>query len=1665
MPIRRFTTKDITITPNLDQFGGVYSFDFQPSAGETSSTLYINIVNQIGFYDVNFLKKAMSYLDGFRFDILGGDQAGGLTLFAFLVGYSESISNQSKTIRLEFKDGAHILDRIYVALLNKEIQASSQNSVPELKTFSKKIFCETCDLLNEKERFSVKTLNQHRIINNASHPLSRAVFGENIYGSPITGGVILVGRDKFTKTSCDMPDCDYNFTELKNAAAKIGVFINIPDLFPFYRVSDSGTLKEKLAHFCSKFGFGFRYDFSKNPRFGHYIYPTETPVGNNNVYGKLEILKEFAKNFKSLNPKDPVVINIADEESIDSTEKRFTSLLVKKNGEYNEKTKTVNYKAVLNPVKLKDVMKFNTQHSGFRSEEELISSSVVGKYSKVARVLYNVALSQSGKKPRNLIPLGFLPLAQLKGDQEKIEYIKGKSVPVKAEVNKTMEKWHAFFENSKLIPDYVEASKYPRRIKWNPEVFDVYIGVYSEENEKKYEKLETDVLKFLGKYYFNFITPNAVEPINHSSFVEGEITVKLTPESKSYFISDKVCSEVVPKNQPSPVPLNISAISSHDGEIVSAVENVGENLNSTNSGETWTKDDLPGNKPWTCVASSKNGEVVFSASSDGGIYGSMDSGQTWIVRRGDSLKWTSIACSSDGKTVYAVNSSEAKYYKSRDYGFTWDEEVHFILDPRLGLLSSIICSADGEARLGVAMGGSFLTLGVGVPAGFPVQLDMSITNLPPITCAACSDDGKTVFLSLGGGFIYRSQNYGYTDSWKPMELSPHESWSSVSCSSDGKKVTALTSKGELYISSDSGFSWILKKEIKGWRAVIVSRNGEKILGSTLDKKFFHLLFPKATLDGSFEEVLIKDASSISTGGENIAIVQSGGTILTSKDLGKTWISHHDDPKNWVDVDSSSSGKNIFSVNDDNGSYVAFSEDFGQTWLNLIENIPYFDPRKWTSIACSWDGKNVYAVDSLTGRLFCWKDERTRFDPPAPSSMSVEVSAPNEGVGAGPVQSFTSIACSGDGSRLILSTLSGRIYECDLVPNVPALFVFSISKENAGSISCVACSGDGQLLFFTVNGSFIYRKDNNIGNKVWTETNSSKENWVSISCSGSGKEAIALTSKGDLHVSSDFGAKWVLQAHPKTWKVATISKDGKTITGTVTDGRLFAVPFTDEVPASSTRTSKIEGELVFDESNPSTIDSEIKPKIECRPSSCSGLPLPFVDIMEGGMLPDGSKLFSPTDNKITIHERNPVFSGDDQMIAELLQQVTIRIEKHGCLTALESTEDVSNPLDIFKPMFFKINGQVSNYDVTVLDTKDIIAKLQLANFSSMAAKSSAGVVLDDRDKQNIINYTCLISPSKKLIDRLFKISPIHSAINTKDKTWFLETQARKIEEIKTSTNFCKAQEDPSSENDVKEIKDAVTGRFFTNPCYCKSSPFSGETEVFDPNKKPHITGLKNNIASGFVIELGEIFGKSHETLISLDQNLSPGELQVTLPCGTLLKDSILEEYAANFSETIRRAMYYYGFIKTLNNFSPIIHAAKINVSHEDLSSLVYREFSNPKVFSNFANGVGQLTNVPLEIENPMGAGFVSLLQYFDMIKTIEEKSSIISPRKKLTITLAATDSLGAFVNFLKASDGFSSISIEKSNDVLNLSLSFENKPPKKFDMFREISSMAKIGREF
>ena len=527
MPVRYFSTKDIeTNSPQLQALGYIYDFVFEPSVSTNGdASLNLNIVNESGIYNTDLIKGMMSFQKYFKFDILGGAEKRGITLYAYLVGYSEDISSTSKTLRLQFKDGSHILDRVFVALLNKEVRANGLNSMPENEVFTKKILCNNCDILSEKNFLSVD-FSQVRALNNASSPLMPPRQGHNVFGNSLSGGIILVGRETFTKSACEIPDIDFNFTELTRAARRIGIIIDIPDLFPFFRVKTGGKLKEVLGAFATRFGFSYRYDFTRNPEHGHYISAVEILHSSSQdsiVYRSINGVKKFAENYSPSEDDSPIVIGITDNESITSTVENYTAMRAQKNKEESTKTREVNYSVNLKSIKIRDIM--SDKFARNRTEEQVMISASLKKYSPVARVLYNISIDK-------LSVLGLYSTGN-KLDPKKVIAKLTTNITVDHNVIKTLTQWQLFFNEERL---YDKGGSLKKIISFDEDLFTMYTANYSSFEEAETSKFEDEIINFLGKYYYSPVVHKTVEKVD--GFLSNtSFSSKITPDVKDYLVA------------------------------------------------------------------------------------------------------------------------------------------------------------------------------------------------------------------------------------------------------------------------------------------------------------------------------------------------------------------------------------------------------------------------------------------------------------------------------------------------------------------------------------------------------------------------------------------------------------------------------------------------------------------------------------------------------------------------------------------------------------------------------------------------------------------------------------------------------------------------------------------------------------------------------------------------------------------------------------------------------------------------------------------------------------------------------------------------------------------------------------------------------------------------
>jgi hypothetical protein len=296
--------------------------------------------------------------------------------------------------------------------------------------------------------------------------------------------------------------------------------------------------------------------------------------------------------------------------------------------------------------------------------------------------------------------------------------------------------------------------------------------------------------------------------------------------------------------------LNWSAIaSSAYGANLVATANNGYIWTSANSGTTWTvhnSSPVSSAMRWSSVASSANGANLvatvgytsYYTSGAGQIYTSIDSGASWTARAGNlgSLAWSSVASSADGiKLVAAVygTSASAGVYTSIDSGATWTLKYAALY------CTAVASSADGTklvATLSSGTGQGIYTSASSGAAGSWLQR----TNLGSCTAVASSTDGSRLVATTSSGQIYISTDSGAT--WIAQNTPVTGQISSVASSSDGSMLAITTggSSGSIYASSDSGATW---RQLAGapagsWAAIASSADGSQLAAAVYGGKIY-----------------------------------------------------------------------------------------------------------------------------------------------------------------------------------------------------------------------------------------------------------------------------------------------------------------------------------------------------------------------------------------------------------------------------------------------------------------------------------------------------------------------------------------------------------------------------------------------------------------------------------------------------------------------------------------------------------------------------------------------------------------------------------------------------------------------------------------------------------
>ena len=247
------------------------------------------------------------------------------------------------------------------------------------------------------------------------------------------------------------------------------------------------------------------------------------------------------------------------------------------------------------------------------------------------------------------------------------------------------------------------------------------------------------------------------------------------------------------------------------------------------------------------------------------------------------------------------------------------------------------------------------------------------------TCSvALSADGTKLIAAAVFHGIFVSTNSGAT--WIRTSA-PETNWSSVASSADGSKLVAVAGAntsyaGPIYTSANSGVSWISNNvPDQFWSSVASSADGT-ILVAVVGFPTAGLIYISTNSGGNWT---VTDAPTnnywtcvtSSADGNKLAVANpptyigstfAPGQIYTSTNTGATWISNNVPDLPWEGIALSADGSRLVAVAQ--GQPIYTSTNFGTTWMT--NNTPN---QTWWACASSADGSKLVSVANNGGGIY------------------------------------------------------------------------------------------------------------------------------------------------------------------------------------------------------------------------------------------------------------------------------------------------------------------------------------------------------------------------------------------------------------------------------------------------------------------------------------------------------------------------------------------------------------------------------------------------------------------------------------------------------------------------------------------------------------------------
>jgi len=307
----------------------------------------------------------------------------------------------------------------------------------------------------------------------------------------------------------------------------------------------------------------------------------------------------------------------------------------------------------------------------------------------------------------------------------------------------------------------------------------------------------------------------------------------------------------------------------------------------------------------------------------------------------------------------------------------------------------------------------------------------------------------------------------------------------------------------------------------------------------------------ASVSGNSPSGYWQAITSDNTGNKIVAAMQNGG-IYYSPDSGNTWALSNAPNQRWYSVSSSSDGTKLVAAAIYAGVYTSL--DSGHTWT-----------------LTSLSGGNAFALTAMSGDGHVMVAATTNS---WSSNLWVSLDYGSTWTQTSIRQWFTSVAVSGDGSRIVASSLSGVYTDGSNFGTQGAIFAsadhgqsWSQTSAPIGQWSAITINSDGTKIAAAVNPGFIYTSANS--GLSWVQAPLQSAAWTSLAMSTTGQNILGSVLNGGLYASLDSGSNWTQTSAPtELWQGVATSGDGSSVLlAAASIGTILRTTWQSVLPAS------------------------------------------------------------------------------------------------------------------------------------------------------------------------------------------------------------------------------------------------------------------------------------------------------------------------------------------------------------------------------------------------------------------------------------------------------------------------------------------------------------------